>query len=170
MTVESKPKSVIHSKPFSFVGKTGYFLIAGVFIQCLTAMLLLGFQMLLEKAGVECPVAFAIVFLGAFIAAFIIPNLFIRYFTKVDFTKVDMSRRLILFNFAELTCIQGGLSLFFSDPNTLCYVSDGQNGMEIFFAGVIALPILILLSWRFDTLHKKHLIERNKLISESNLP
>ena len=151
------PKIVRQIKPFSFVGKTGYFLIAGFFIPGFTAIILLGFQMLLTKLGVECSFAYKIVFSISTLGALTMPYFFIRYFEKADFTKVDMSKRLIFFNIAEYTFIQGGLALFYSNPNTLCYVTDGQNGLEIIFFGWIALPILILLSYLFDLLHKKHL-------------
>ena len=168
MDNETKPitKTVRRTKPFSFVSKTGYFLIAGFFIPGFTAIGLLGFQMLLTKIGVECSLAYKMVFAISAVAALIVPYLFTRYFTKVDFTKVDISKRLILFNFTEYMFIQGGLALFYSNTNTLCYVSDGQNGLEIIFFGWFALPILILLSWLFDMLHKKHLQQRIELTQE----
>ena len=160
------PKIVRRRRPFSFVGKTGYFLIAGFFIPGFTAIVLVGLQMLLTKLGIECSLAYKIVFSISAIGALTTPYLFIRYFAKVDFTKVDMSKRLILFNLAEYTFIQGGLALFYSNANTLCYVTDGQNGLEIIFFGWVALPILILLSWLFDVLHKKHLQQRTELTQE----
>jgi hypothetical protein len=166
MDEEIKPKIVRRSKLFSFVDKTGYFLIAGFFIGGFTAIILLGLQTLLTKFGVECSLAFRIVFAVCTIAALAAPYLFIRYFAKVDFTKVDMSKRLIFFNLAEYTFIQGGLALFYSNANTLCYVRDGQNGIELIFFTWVALPILILLSWLFDVEHKKHLQQRTELTKE----
>ena len=162
------PKIVRRLKPFSFVGKTGYFLIAGFFIPGFTAIILVGLQLLLTRLGVECSLAYKIVFGISAIAALTAPYFFIRYFAKVEFTKVDMSKRLIFFNLAEYTFIQGGLALFFSNTNTLCYVTDGQNGLEIIFFGWVALPILILLSWLFDILHKQHLQQRMELAQEVN--
>lgn len=155
------PKIVRRIKPFSFVGKTGYFLIAGFFIPGFTAIILLGFQMLLTNLGVECSLAYKIVFSISAFGALTMPYFFIRYFAKAHFTKVGMSMRLIFFNIAEYTFIQGGLALFYSNSSTLCYVTDGQNGLEIIFFGWIALPIIILLSWLFDVLHKKHLQHAN---------
>ena len=160
------PKFVRRVKLFSFVGKTGYFLIAGVFIPGFTAIALLGFQILLTKLDVECSLAYTIVFVITAVSALVAPYLFIKYFAKVDFTKVDMSKRLIFFNLAEYTFIQGGLALLFSNTNTLCYVTDGQNGLEIIFFGWVALPILILLSWLFDMLHKQNLQQRMELTQE----
>ncbi|MBP7477303.1 MAG: hypothetical protein KA797_02175 [Chitinophagales bacterium] len=150
------PKVVRRAKPFSFVGKTGYFLIAGFFSGGFSAIILLGLQTLLTKLGIDCSLAFKIVFAFCAIATLIAPCLFIKYFAKVDFTKVDMSMRLVFFNIAEYIFIQGGLALFYSNANTLCYVTDGQNGMELIFFSWFSLPILILLSWLFDVLHKKH--------------
>ena len=159
--INPAPKVLKRIKPFSFVGKTGYFLIAGFFIPGFTAIILVGLQLLLTKLGVDCSFAYKIVFSISAINALAIPYLFIRYFARFDFTKVDMSKRLIIFNLAEYTFIQGGLALFFSNTNTLCYATDGQNGLEIVFFGWFALPILILLSWLFDLLHKKHLQQQN---------
>ena len=159
------PNIVRRAKLFKFVDKTGMFLIAGFFIPGFTAIILVGLQLLLNKLGVECSLAFKIVFTIAAVSALVAPYLFIKYFAKVDFTKVDMSTRLMFFNFGEYTFIQGGLALFFSNTNTLCYVTDGQNGMEIIFFGWVALPLLILLSWLFDMLHKKHLSERLEVTS-----
>ena len=166
MDEELKPKIVRRTRPFSFVGRTGYFLIAGFFIPGFTVIILVGLQLLFTKLGVECSLAYKIVFTISIIGAFITPYFFIRYFAKVDFSKVDMSKRLVLFNIAEYIFIQGGLALFFSNTNTLCYVIDGQNGMELIFFGFVALPILILLSWLFDVLHKKHLQQRIELTSQ----
>lgn len=159
MDEEIKPiqKIVRRTKPFSFVDKTGYFLIAGYFIPGFTAIILVGLQLLLTKLGIKCSLAYKIVFAISAVGALTTPYFFIKYFVKVDFTKVDMSKRLVFFNIAEYTFIQGGLALFFSNANTLCYVTDGQNGLEIIFFGWVTLPILILLSWLFDMLHKKHL-------------
>jgi hypothetical protein len=56
------PKAVRRIKPFSFVGNTGYFLIAGFFIPGFTAVILLTFQIILTKLGIDCPLAYKIVF------------------------------------------------------------------------------------------------------------
>ena len=93
--IKPKPKIVRRTKPFSFVGHTGYFLIAGIFIPGFTAIILVGCQLFLTKLGVECPLAYKIVFAISAIGALITPYFFIRYFEKVDFTKVDMSKLLI---------------------------------------------------------------------------
>ena len=157
--INPNPKPLSHRRVFSFVGRTGYFLIAGIFIPGLTAMVLLGLQLLLTELGVECTLALRIIFSTCAIGSLIAPYLFIRFFEKVDFTKTDMSTRLIFFNILEYIFIQGGLALLF-DANTLCYVSDGQNGIQLVVTAWAAIPILILLSWLFDVLHKKHLRER----------
>ena len=101
------PKIVRRTKPFTFVSTTGYFLIAGFFIPGFTAIGLLSFQMLLTKFGVECSLAYKIVFAISAVAALTAPYLFTTYFAKVDFTKVDLSKRLILFDVIEYIFIQG---------------------------------------------------------------
>lgn len=142
-------------------GNTGYFLIAGFLIPGFTAIILVTFQKLLTNLGIECSLAYKTVFSISALGALTTPFVFIKYFTKVDFTKVDMTKWLIFFNFIESTFIQGGLALLYSDENTLCYVKDGQNGLEVIFFGWVSLPILILLSWLFDILYKKHLKQCN---------
>ncbi|MBL0343641.1 MAG: hypothetical protein IPP71_23960 [Bacteroidetes bacterium] len=160
------PKIGRRVKPFSFVGKTGYFLIAGFFSGGFSAIILLGLQTLMTKLGIECSLAFKIVFAFCAIATLTAPYLFIKYFAKVDFTKVDMTMRLVFFNIAEYIFIQGGLALFYSNANTLYYATDGQNGMELIFFSWLALPILILLSGLFDVQHKKHLQQRTEFTQE----
>ena len=153
----NKTKITSRKKPFSFVRKTGYFLIAGFFIYGFTAIVLIRLQMLLSKFGVECSMAWNIIFIASALCALITPYLFIRYFTKVDFNKVGMTKRLICFNLLEYTFIQAGLTPLFTNANTLCYVRDGQNGIELALTAWFGLPILILLSWLFDVLHKRNL-------------
>lgn len=57
---------------------------------------------------------------------------------------------MTFFNLIEYIFIQASLALFFTSGQTLCYVSDGQNGLELVFTAWIALPILIGLSVLFN--------------------
>ena len=63
--------------------------------------------------------------------------------------------KLIIFNIIEYTFIQATLAIFFTNGQMLCYVTDGQNGLELAFTGWMALPFLTVLSLVFDNLREK---------------
>ncbi len=69
------------------------------------------------------------------------------------------TKTLLTFNILEYTFIQCTFASFFTNGRTLCYVSDGQNGIEFVFTGWIALPILALLSFLFDKLIERKIDE-----------
>jgi len=52
--------------------------------------------------------------------------------------------------------------MFFSERKTLCYVADGQNGIQFVFTAWLAIPILICLSLCFQAVLKK----RNKFSAQ----
>ena len=62
----------------------------------------------------------------------------------------SLKTRLTFFNLFEYIFIQASLVPFFADAQTLCSVSDGQNGLEFVFTAWIALPFLIGLSYFFN--------------------
>lgn len=49
--------------------------------------------------------------------------------------------------------------MFFTTGQTLCYVSDGQNGIVFVFTAWLSLPILVVLSIVFDRLRMQKLEE-----------
>jgi hypothetical protein len=70
--------------------------------------------------------------------------------------------KLIIFNIIEYVFIQATLATFFTSGQTLCYVTDGQNGLEFAFTGWMALPFLIVLSLVFDNLRGRKADELNE--------
>jgi hypothetical protein len=136
---------------FNFVKTTLKFSLAGVFIPGFTAILLMGIQMLLTACGIECSISWIIIWMMSSIGAITVPIFFVRKINRSQAADLGLrSNDLIFFNLVEYTFLQGSLSMLFSNAHTLCYVSDGQNGLQFVFTGWIALPVLILLSFYFE--------------------
>jgi len=131
------------------------FSVVGVFIPGFTAIGLLGFQMLLTLFGIECHNAWTVLWSLTVLGAITLPFLFYQHITTLTKKKLsNLKTLLIFFNLFEYTFIQASLALFFTSGQTLCYVSDGQNGMELVFTAWLALPILIGLSMFFKLILK----------------
>ena len=82
--------------------------------------------------------------------------MFIKYITNITVEKLEtLKSKLILYNLVEYICIQSSIGSLFSNSNTLCYESDGQNGLELVFSAWLALPILIVLSIVFNRIFKQ---------------
>jgi hypothetical protein len=137
-----------------FIEPTIIFSIAGFFIPGFTVMLIIGFQMLLMLIGLECTTAWKFTWFSTILTCIICPFLFYSRIVKTvsleNYEKVK--KQLLLFNILEYVMLQSSLSAFYSNPKTLCYVSDGQNGLELIFTGWLALPILIAISFVFEKL------------------
>ncbi|MFK5983589.1 MAG: hypothetical protein QM499_11790 [Flavobacteriaceae bacterium] len=145
------------NKKFNFLKPTLIFLIVGLFIPGFTVIALLGFQMLLTSLGIECHNAWNILWTVTVLGGLILPILFyihIQYLTEKKLKNLKL--RLTLFNLFEYIFIQASLALFFTNGQTLCYVSDGQNGMELVFTAWLALPILIGFSFLFQQTLRKN--------------
>lgn len=127
------------------------FCIIGIFIPGFTAILLLGIQMFLAQIGIECTNAWKLIWGFSWIGLIFLPVLFYKNLKKKESEKYEkLKTNLIFFNLFEYIFLQAGLSLFFTKANTLCYVSDGQNGLELAFTGWLALPILMGVSYLFE--------------------
>lgn len=138
-------------KKLNLVKPTLYFSIAGFFIPGITAICLLGLQMGIEAIGFECSSSIIIIWAICTITSLLLPIFFIKFLERFDLNqRQSLNTKLILFNIVEYTCLQAALASFFSNPKTLCYVTDGQNGLEIIFTGWLAIPILVLLSFIFE--------------------
>ncbi|HKO78404.1 MAG TPA: hypothetical protein VJU52_14405 [Flavobacterium sp.] len=127
------------------------FCLIGFFIPGFTAILLLGIQMLLTEIGMECANSWKLIWTGTWIGMILLPILFFRYLngkSTVPYQKIKTN--LILFNLFEYIFIQASLASLFSNGNTLCYGSGGQNGIEFAFTAWLALPILIIFSYFFE--------------------
>ncbi|MBL7718143.1 MAG: hypothetical protein JNL72_04845 [Flavipsychrobacter sp.] len=130
---------------------TLYSSIIGLFIPGFTAIVLTGFQSLLGKMGIECAAATKGIWLSTTIIAICLPFIFDRKIIKTRKRKEYRVQKLLpVFNLIEYTSLQASLAALFTDAETLCYVSDGQNGMELIFTAWLSLPILIAISYAFD--------------------
>jgi hypothetical protein len=132
---------------FDFRKPTLIFSIVGIFIPGFTAIGLLVLQMLLSNFGIECSTAWTIIWTTTIIAGLILPYLFYRHITVLTVDKLQsLKTRLLFFNLFEYIFIQSSLTPLFTSGRTLCYVSDGQNGLSLIFTAWLALPILLTLS------------------------
>jgi hypothetical protein len=107
--------------------------------------------MLLTEIGMECANSWKLIWTGTWIGMILLPILFFRYLngkSTVPYQKIKTN--LILFNLFEYIFIQASLASLFSNGNTLCYGSGGQNGIEFAFTAWLALPILIIFSYFFE--------------------
>lgn len=127
------------------------FCIVGIFIPGFTAILLLGIQMFMTKIGIECTNAWKLIWGISWIGMILLPVLFYKNLKKKETeTSEKLKTNLIFFNLFEYIFLQAGLSLLFTKANTLCYVSDGQNGIELAFTAWFALPVLMVFSYLFE--------------------
>ena len=133
----------------NLVKSTLIFCVIGLVIPGFSAILLLGTQMLFTKIGIECSYAWRLIWLITWVGMIGLPILFANYLKKLDKDYQTLKNKLILFNLLEYIFIQASLASLFTSGNTLCYVSDGQNGLELVFTAWLALPILIIFSFIF---------------------
>ncbi len=134
------------------------FCLVGIFLPGFSAACLLGIQILLSKLGVECSLAWIIIFILTLIVALILPILFYRHLTVLTIPKLqNIKTRLTFFNAMEYTCIQACFAPIFTNGKTLCYVTDGQNGIELIFTAWLALPFLLIFSFFFNMKLKRNL-------------
>jgi hypothetical protein len=147
-------------KKISYISSTLKFCIAGLLIPGFTAIVILGLQMGLGLLGIECSRSWTILWVLTTIGAVTAPIVFIGLMNKrLSEGYVLTTDKLLIFNIIEYIFIQCTLASFFTSGQTLCYVSDGQNGIELVFTAWMALPFLIGLSWWFDKLRESKIEE-----------
>ena len=147
-------------KKINYLSSTQKFCIAGLFIPGFTAVVILGLQMGLGLLGIECSNSWTILWTITTIGSVTAPLIFIRLMNKrISEGYILTTDKLLIFNIIEYTLIQCTFAAFFTSGQTLCYVSDGQNGIELVFTGWIALPFLIVLSFLFDKLRDRKIEE-----------
>lgn len=141
---------------FNFIKPTVIFTVVGLFIPGFTAIGLLGLQMLLIKIGIECSTAWTIIWATTTIGGLLLPFLFYRHLTTLTADKMQsLKTQLTFFNLFGYIFIQSSLTPLFTSGRTLCYVTDGQNGLELVFTAWLALPILIAFSFAFNQILKQ---------------
>ncbi|MFY0598579.1 MAG: hypothetical protein JXR03_02830 [Cyclobacteriaceae bacterium] len=146
------------NKRFKYINSTLKFSIAGFLLPALGAILFLGLQMGLSFLGIECSTAIKTLWTITSLGLVITPIVFIHLITKKLNAGDNLtSNELIIFNIIEYFFLQCSLASLFTTSNTLCYVTDGQNGLEFAFTGWMAIPVLIIFSLVFDFITKKKL-------------
>ena len=143
-------------KKFNFINQTLKFCIAGLFIPGFTAIAILGLQMGVGFLGIECSKSWIVVWTLTTVGAVVAPLVFIRLMNKRLLEGYNLTATpLIIFNIIEYAFIQSTLATFFTNGKTLCYVSDGQNGLEFVFTGWMSMPFLVALSLVFDNIRER---------------
>lgn len=141
---------------FDFLAPTLKFIVAGIFMPGFTAIGVVAILLFFQSIGLTCLTASKIIWSITSIAGIVLPVAFIRYIYHLPDDKFQsLSTKLTLFNLAEYICIQFGLAPMFTNAETICYVSDGQNGIELMFTAWIALPILLILSIIFTVINRR---------------
>jgi hypothetical protein len=138
---------------FSFIRPTLKFAIAGIFIPGFTAILIFLPQMGMQYLGMECALNWKIIWVLSGIGTVVFPYWFIRQHNRrIAMGATTTAADINFFNVIEYTFIQCAFSSFVTTSHTLCYVTDGQNGLELVFTGWIAIPFVIAISYFFDYL------------------
>ena len=141
---------------FSYINNTLKFSIAGFFIPGFTLFIFFGPQMGLTFLGIECSNAWKVIWTLTAIGMLVSPVIFTRMMIRRASEGFHLTtKELTFFNILEYTFIQATLGSLFTNGKTLCYVSDGQNGIELIFSGWMAIPFLILISLFFDFAKEK---------------
>jgi hypothetical protein len=145
---------------YNFIRPTLRFCIAGIFIPCITVVVVSILQNGLESLGVECSNTWGILWVLTAIGAIAAPIIFIRLIKKWLSGEYHLTtEKLLFFNILEYILLQCAFVLFFISARTLCYSTDGQLGFVFVFTGWMALPILIVLSLVFDRLRREKIAE-----------
>ncbi|MFL9830037.1 hypothetical protein ABS764_04155 [Flavobacterium sp. ST-87] len=131
---------------FSFLKPTLISCGIGIFIPGFTAILFFLFQLLTDKLNIECEIYWKSLWVLTTLTAVATPIIFIK---NIEKTKNPTLTKLTIFNFVEYISLQASLAQFFTNVNTICYGSGGQNGIELVFTAWLALPILICFSFLF---------------------
>jgi hypothetical protein len=125
-----------------------------------------------EFVGIECASSWTIVWTLTTVGLVAAPIFFVRLMNKTLSAGYNLTTdKLIIFNIVEYTFIQGTLAAFFTNGRTLCYVTDGQNGLEFAFTGWMALPFLVVLSLVFDKMREEKTaeLEEERVYNEQRL-
>jgi len=139
---------------FAFVKYTVQFCIFGFFFCAVPLYLLLAIQSIFDMFLHNCVQSMRLTWCLCLFGCILTPLLFNLHLKRKEvYSNQLLKKQLGLFNALTLTFIQGALGIFSSDPQFLCYGTDGQNGLELIFNAWCALPILILISYYFKTLN-----------------
>lgn len=137
---------------FNFVKYTALFCVLGIFLGAFTIHLLDLINSAFGKIEKDCVDALRLTWYFCLFGCVSVPLVFGFHLKRRKIHSNQLLKtQLALFNVVTFTFIQGALGVFSSDPDFLCYGTDGQNGMELMFNGFFALPALLVISLFFQT-------------------
>lgn len=140
-----------------FLKPTNIFLAVSIFIPGFSAIIILGLQMLISLFGIECGKSWDVLWVITTFGSLLSPIILLRYISITNTLIAVIKRYLMLFNVIEYIFLQCTLGMLFSDGKTLCYVTDGQNGIQFVFTAWLAIPLLLIL----NNTSKQILLKRN---------
>ena len=151
----------------SLITKTTNITVAiGLFLSGGLLFGLMGLQGFIWSLGFDCAEAWKILWVITGVGCFVLP-IMTRGYIKRNYMKIGdygcrlrFKYRIITFCLLEMACFQLGLGLFFTTPEILCYAHDAQVGFELIFAGMAAVPIIIMMGYVFQRF-LNNLIDRN---------
>lgn len=132
---------------FTFVSYAVLFGIAGIFICGFTLVFLAAIQHVVEILTNDCVSAMKWMWSFCLVGLAVTPVIFYKFLmSKPVHSKQTLQKQYALFNLLMYMFIQTSLGVFTSDPEILCYATDGQNGLELAFNGWLSIPFLVLIA------------------------
>jgi hypothetical protein len=144
----------------NFLKPTLIFAVIGLFAVGLSAIISSCIQMAVAIA-VDCVIAWKIVWFIYLLSAIMLPIFFNRYIKSTK-NPDKIIRNLNIFNFVEYSFIQIALLPCFTGFKTLCFVVDGQNGIELVFTAWLSIPLLLLFSFLWKNSFKQNGLNINQ--------
>jgi len=132
------------------------FSIAGIFIPGFSMIVVLGLQMLINLVVKDCEVAWKMLFVIMTLGAIITPIIFGNRVLKANQIDDFFAANLWLYNLSEYIFLQVALGWLYSSTDTLCYRTDGQNGLQFVFTAWIGLIIILIYSFILDLIKNNH--------------
>lgn len=138
-------------KKFNFLINSLIFSLIGIFIPGFTLVFIFLMQKLSDEAGLECSMFWKATWIMGWIGTLSLPYYFYHHFKSVKLKNLHLLKtHLLLFNFLFYISLQISFGSFMTNANTLCYVSDGENGLEFIFTAWLSLPIIMVFSYIFS--------------------
>ena len=136
---------------FNFLINSLIFSLIGIVIPGFTLVFMFLMQKLFDEAGLECSMFWKATWIVGWTGSLILPYYFYNHFKCVKQKNLHLLKtHLLLFNFLFYISLQISFGCIMTNANNLCYVSDGQNGLELIFAAWLGLPIIMVFSYIFS--------------------
>ncbi|MDJ1504265.1 hypothetical protein [Xanthocytophaga agilis] len=146
---------------YQFTIPTLKFSVAGFFISGFSMTGILGLQTLLQSFTQGCEVAWKLLFILMASGSIITPFIFTCFVLKDSQSQKFSEGKIWLYNLLEYIFLQCSIGWLFSNAKTLCYVSDGQNGLQFVFTSWMGLCIQLFYSLLLDWM------KNNKTLTQS---